>query len=337
MTKPSGPAHPLPVPDGCGTSVALDFVGLLPEENGFNCLLSMTCRLGSDIHLVPCCTNISAEEAATLFFDHWYCENGLPLEIIVYHDKLWTSTFWKTLQQLSGVQLALSSSFHPETDGSSERSNKMLVQSIRFYVDRAQHGWVWILPRIRFAIMNTTNASTGFSDFQLRLGCCPWVIPPLTDDPLLSLDGDAKSAADVIETLRLDTMEAQDALLHAKVSQAHQINKHCAPDHTFTPGDKFNGPYIVDKAHPELSTYMLNIPNAHKNTCLTFHSSLLKPWTLNDDDLFPQRKHQCPGPIVTENGIEEWIGYAAEDDEWLPGKELDECAALDVWLSQHPH
>ncbi|ESK82131.1 reverse transcriptase-rnase h-integrase [Moniliophthora roreri MCA 2997] len=177
------------------------------------------------------------------------------------------------------------------------------------------------------------NASTGFSGFQLRLGRCPWVIPPLTDDLLLSLDGDAKSAADVIETLWLDTMEAQDALLRAKVLQAHQINKHRAPDHTFTPGDKvwlstkyrrrdflqkkkdrvakfvpwFDGLYIVDKAHSELLTYTLNIPNAHKNTCLTFHSSLLKPWTPNDDDLFPQRKHQRPGPIVTEDRIKEYF------------------------------
>ncbi|EEB99754.1 hypothetical protein MPER_00491, partial [Moniliophthora perniciosa FA553] len=121
---------------------------------------------------------------------------------------------------------------------------------------------------------------------------------------------------------------------------------------------RFDGPYVVDKAHPELSTYTLLIPNAHKNSCLTFHSSHLKPWTPNDDDLFPQRTHQRPGPIVTEDGVEEyfineiiderkrgrgyqylvrWVGYGAEDDEWLPGKDLDECAALDVWLAQHPH
>ncbi|ESK80643.1 reverse transcriptase-rnase h-integrase [Moniliophthora roreri MCA 2997] len=176
-TKPSGPAHPLPVPDGRGTSVALDFVGPLPEENRFNCLLSMTCRLGLDIRLVPCHTNISAEEAAALFFDHWYCENGLPLEIIADRDKLWTSTFWKTLQRLSGVRLALSSSFHPETDGLSEQSNKTLVQSICFYVDRVQHGWVQILPCIQFAIMNTTNVmiflfsycSSSYASHSIRL------------------------------------------------------------------------------------------------------------------------------------------------------------------------
>ncbi|EEB95549.1 hypothetical protein MPER_05463, partial [Moniliophthora perniciosa FA553] len=283
----------------------------------------MTCRLGSDIRLVPCRTNTTAEEAAALFFDHWYCENGLPCEIVADRDKLWTSTFWKTLQRLSGVRLALSSSFHPETDGASERSNKSVVQSVRFYVDRAQPGWVRFLHEFRFAMMTTVIASTGFSGFQLRLGRSPRVIPPLSDAQLTSQDDDVRTAADVIESLRLDTMEAQDALLRAKVSQAHQTNKHRAPDHAFEPGDKvwlstknrrrgylqkrndcvakfiprFDGPYIVEKAHPELSTYTLIIPNAHKNSCLTFHSSHLKPWTPNDDELFPQRTHQRPGPI----------------------------------------
>ncbi|EEB88909.1 hypothetical protein MPER_13063 [Moniliophthora perniciosa FA553] len=381
--KPSGPAHPLPVPDGRGSSIALDFVGPLPEEAGFNCVLTMTCRLGSDIRIVPCRTNISSEEAAALFFDHWYCENGLPDEIVADRDKLWISTFWRTLQRLSGVRLALSSSFHPETDGASERSNKSVVQSIRFYVDRAQHGWVRILPRIRFTMMNTVNASTGFSGFQLRLGRSPRVIPPLVEDNTLR-PREERSAAEVIELLRIDTMEAQDSLVQAKVNQAHQMNKHRSPDHCFTEGDKvwlstknrrrdylqkkkdrvakfvprFDGPYVVKSCHPELSTYTLEIPHAHKNACVTFHSSHLKPWTPNDDDLFPQRKHQRPGPIVTEDGIEEyfidsiiderrcgrgyrylvrWVGYGPEDDEWLPGKELDECAALDTWLSTHPH
>jgi len=79
--KPAGPAHPLPVPDGRGSSIAMDFVGPLPAENGFNSILTITCQLGSDIRLIPCRTNMSAEEIAALFFDHWYCENGLPDEV----------------------------------------------------------------------------------------------------------------------------------------------------------------------------------------------------------------------------------------------------------------
>lgn len=129
-TKPRGPLHPLPIPEQRGDSVAIDFIGPLPEDGGFNCIATFTDRLGSDIRIVPTCTNLTAEKMAALFFDHWYCENGLPLEIVSDRDKLFVSKFWKALHKLTGVKLAMSSSFHPQTDGASERSNKTVNQSI---------------------------------------------------------------------------------------------------------------------------------------------------------------------------------------------------------------
>ncbi len=91
----------------------MDFVGPLPEDDGFNCILTITDRLGSDMRIIPCRTNISAKELATLFFREWYCENGLPLETISNRDKLFVSQFWKYLHRLTGVKLRLSTAFHP--------------------------------------------------------------------------------------------------------------------------------------------------------------------------------------------------------------------------------
>jgi hypothetical protein len=82
MMKPARPLHPLPIPDQQGDSVTLDFIGPLPVDNGFNCILSITDHLHSDIHIIPTYSSISAEDLAVLFFDHWYCENGLPLELV---------------------------------------------------------------------------------------------------------------------------------------------------------------------------------------------------------------------------------------------------------------
>lgn len=64
------PLHPLPVPQGCGDCVAIDFVGPLLEDGGFNCIVAITDRLGADIRIIPTCTNISAEEFAAIFFQH---------------------------------------------------------------------------------------------------------------------------------------------------------------------------------------------------------------------------------------------------------------------------
>ena len=178
-TVPAGPLHPLPVPDACGDSVVINFVSLLPEDLGFNMLLTMTDRLGTDIHLVPCHDNISACKLTQLFFAHWYCENRLPREIVSDRDKLFLSRFWKALHKLTNVSLKLSSSYHPQLDGVSEHTNKTMNQCIHFLVDQDQSGWISALPRVRFSIMNSVNASTGCSPFQLHLGRSPRLIPAL--------------------------------------------------------------------------------------------------------------------------------------------------------------
>jgi hypothetical protein len=78
---------------------------------------------------------MNAREAANLFFNHWYCENGLPLSIMSDRDKLFTSKFWKALHCLTGVKLKMSTTYHPQTDSASEHTNKTVDQTLRYFVD----------------------------------------------------------------------------------------------------------------------------------------------------------------------------------------------------------
>ena len=79
-----------------------------------------------------------------------------------------------------------------------------------------QEGWVKTLPRVRFAIMNTVNVSTGFSPFQLKTGRSPKVIPPLLPLPRNPTDVET-SAREIIDKIELDVKQAQDALTAAKI------------------------------------------------------------------------------------------------------------------------
>ena len=228
-TKPVGPLHPLPVPDQCCDSVAIDFIGPPPPDEGFNSIVTFTDRSGSDIRIVPTKTTLTAEELAQIFFKEWYCENGLPLEIVSDRDKLFISRFWKALHKLTNVNLKMSSAYHPETDGSSERTNKTVIQCIRFAVERDQKGWVHALPKVRFDIMNTVNASTNFTPFQLRFGKSARILPPL-----MSLEDDEirdVTAREIIEQMQPIQLRANDNLLTAKIQQAQQENQHRG--HTF--------------------------------------------------------------------------------------------------------
>ncbi|THG93879.1 hypothetical protein EW026_g7472 [Hermanssonia centrifuga] len=285
-SRPSGPLHPLPVPDARGDSVAMDFVGPLPEDDGFNCILTITDRLGSDMRIIPCRTDITAKDLASIFFREWYCENGLPLEIISDRDKLFVSQFWKYLHRLTGVKLKLSTAFHPETDGSSERTNRTIIQALRYHVERNQKGWARALPLVRFNHMNTINASTSFTPFQLHCGRQPRIIPPLHAADLRTLDTDSGDAAGLLKRLDADVMEAQDNLLLAKANQAYHADKHRGKEHVYSPGDKvmlstfhrrrdfmqrgdhrvakfmvrWDGPYTVLRTWPESSLYELELP-----------------------------------------------------------------------------
>lgn len=102
-SKPTGPLHPLPVPDERCESISMDFIGLLPTDQGFNCRLTITDRLGSDVCIIPTTKTLTAKQLAVLFFDNWYCENGLPLNIVSDRDKLFMSAFWKHLNIITGI------------------------------------------------------------------------------------------------------------------------------------------------------------------------------------------------------------------------------------------
>jgi hypothetical protein len=130
----------------------------------------------------------------------------------------------------------MSTSFHPQSDGSSERTNKTLNQCVRFYVDRSQHGWKHVLPRIRFNLMNTINSSTGFSPFQLHMGRSPCIIPPLV--PSAVNDIEDIRALDVIKKLKADVAEAKVNLAAAKISQCLQANNNHTDNFSLKIGDR---------------------------------------------------------------------------------------------------
>jgi hypothetical protein len=147
------------------------------------------------------------------------------LNLISDRDALFTAELWSALHKLMGVKLKMSTSYHPETNGSSERTNKTVNQAIRYHVDNNQKGWLAKLPRIRFAMMNMVNASTGFSGFQLKTGRSPRLIPPIAP---LSRDASVEhtTAHNIISWVALDVQDAQDNLTTAKIRQAYHTNKH---------------------------------------------------------------------------------------------------------------
>ncbi|UOH79356.1 hypothetical protein LQV05_000360 [Cryptococcus neoformans] len=301
----------------------MDFIGLLPSSGGYDYLLTITDRLTGFIELVPCSTTINTRDLAILVWDRWVSHYGLPLSITSDRDTLFTSRFWTTLWEKQNVKLKMSTAFHPQTDGTSERSNKTVVQLLRSWVDRHGTSWVKYLSRVSQAMNNTVRRSTGFSPAQLVFGRRLRTLPSLARPPSFTQASLPTRAEWTLAADRTDLSlaEARDNLLLSKHRMAIQANRHRRSEVAYKVGDwvwldtcnrlkefqagdgefrtakffpHFQGPYQVQEANPTLSVYRLHM---NDQTYPKFHGHLLKPY------LSSPRFHQT-SPITQHSDAE---------------------------------
>ena len=175
--KPYGLLNPLSAPTYPWESVGMDFVGPLPESGNrdgiYDSITVVICLLTSMVHLIPSHINYNASQLAELMFENIYKNHGLPKNIISDRDVLFTSVFWSRLHQLIGTKLRMSSAYHPQSDGATERANRTVTQMLRQCVHENQKDWVMKLPAIEFAINSARSASTGYAPFFLNFGRMP--------------------------------------------------------------------------------------------------------------------------------------------------------------------
>ncbi len=106
----------------------MDFITNLPTIRAKNSILVVVDQLTKMAHFTPCSKSITAEETAQLILDRIVRLHGLPEEIVSDRGPQFASKFWRRLFELLGVDIRLSSGFHPETDGQTERTNQTLEQ-----------------------------------------------------------------------------------------------------------------------------------------------------------------------------------------------------------------
>jgi len=134
--KPSpaaaAPLMSLPVPADCWRSVSMDFIFELPPDGqGRTGILVFVCRLSKMVRLVPVKKSVTAPQAAQLFIDNVFRHHGLPEAFVSDRDPRFVSHFWQHLFRLLGTKLDMSTADHPQTDGQTERVNRVLEDVLR--------------------------------------------------------------------------------------------------------------------------------------------------------------------------------------------------------------
>nr|GEX96335.1 hypothetical protein [Tanacetum cinerariifolium] len=127
-------------------------------------------RLTKSAHFLPIRENDMMDKLARLYLDRIVTRNGTLVSIICDRDRRFTSNFWKTFQKALGTNLDMSTAYHPETDGQSERTIQTLEDMLRAYVIDFGKGWVKHLPLVEFSYNNSYHASIKVAPYEALYG-----------------------------------------------------------------------------------------------------------------------------------------------------------------------
>jgi len=191
----------------------MDFVTGLPSTpRGYDCIAVIVDRLTKFVRFVPTTTSVDAEETAHIFFQHVVCEHGEPETLITDRGTQFAGKFFPTYLRLLGTQSRLSTAYHPQTDGQTERTNRVLECYLRAFVNPSKDDWDLYLPAAAFACNNSHHTSVSNTPFFLNYGRHPRMPFSSEFDHTMRPHVPAASefAADLQETLNRAKKSAQD-------------------------------------------------------------------------------------------------------------------------------
>jgi RNase H-like domain found in reverse transcriptase/Integrase zinc binding domain/Chromo (CHRromatin Organisation MOdifier) domain len=314
-SKLAGLLQPLPLPNEAWEEITTDLIIKLPLSHGFDAILVVVDRLTKCAHFIPTYTALTASGTAKLFRDHVWLHHGWPKKIITGWGQQFAAKFIIELNRLLGIETALSTAYHPETDGQMEWTNQELEQYLHLYTNFMQDDWSEWLSQAEFAYNNCSHSSTCYSPFFLNYGRHPRT--PLTVDKPSSNVPNTNTFMDELtkahELAQLSLEQTADSMkLYAdrkcknfpKLRAGQMVYLDMKILNTGQPSKKLDvqrtGPFpVLDQIG--FVAYKLKLPLSWKIHPV-FHVSLLQPAIINEQ-LHPDivDDNLCPPPDIVDS------------------------------------
>ncbi len=318
--KPYGELASIP-PGGVDPfhTVTMDFITDMPPAKDpytgktSDAILVMVDKLTKHATYIPTIKDLNAEGLANLLWREFVSQHEMMRSIISDRGSLFTSHFWTTLCWHLGAKRKLSTAFHPQTDGQTERQNQVLEHYLRVYSNYKMDNWPELLPMAAFAYNNSVHASTGKTPHELLKGYTASFAEAPEDR---ALKGEAPLATKRAEWLRSTREHLMGLWKRVAEQQAKYYNAHHKAA-SFQMGDKvllrsINIRTLRPKKkidHRQLrpfrilekigtQAYKLELPERYGAIHPVFHVSLLEPWHSRGEDPKPQ--------AILVEGEEEW-------------------------------
>ncbi|KAE8238369.1 hypothetical protein A4X06_0g8816, partial [Tilletia controversa] len=367
--KPYGALDPLSAPSNPWSSVSMDFITDLPKSrSGFTAIFVVVDRFSKMVHFYPCnMDGLDALATAKLFLKV-IALHGVPDSIVSDRDPRFKSAFWQSLMKLLGVKLNISSAYHVQTDGQTERTNRTLEHILRPYFSYQQDDWDELLPMAEFAVNNAPSATTGVSPFQANYGRHPRT--PST----LGISVPAPASVTLAEDINALHQEMHDRILKAQARQKHHADKR-RTDFEFNindlvllstenikttrPSKKLDfrraGPFKILSKVGKVS-YKLDLPSSMSGLHPVFHISMLEPYHDPASGSSLPRAPAPPPPDIINDMPEyevetilakrtyrrqvqylvKWVGYPLHDATWEAADHLSNSQRLIQAFEERP-
>jgi hypothetical protein len=169
--RPAGTLKPLLIPKWKWDKITMNFIlGLPKTSTREDSIWVVVDQLTKSAHFIPIKVKDPMDKLARLFVHNVVCLHGLPSTNILDRDSHFTLRFWQSLQKKMGKELMFSTTFHPQIDGLSERTNQILEDMLRACVLEFKGSWFQYLPLIKFAYNNSYQVTIGMPPYEALYG-----------------------------------------------------------------------------------------------------------------------------------------------------------------------
>jgi hypothetical protein len=337
----------------------MDFIMDLPVTPGKNdAIMVLVDKLTKYVHLVPCRKKITSEDVARLFVQHIFQHHGTPKVLISDRDPRFTSDFWISFCKRLGMDKPrYSTAYHPQTDGQTERTNRVLEEVLRHFIDGRHANWEELLPLAAFAINNSRSSTTGETPYFLNHGS-----HPATPASLGVPEGKLPTLEVIFQDMESTLSRVKELLKSAQDRQKTYADARFRAPHSFKEGDlvllstknlkfqwgkkkfhpKYIGPFKIIQMHPGNTSAKLELPANYSRIHPVFHVSLFRPYHAGhtSQPLPPAPDVEDGMPVytmekilshrVTRSGkrktheyLVKWLGYDDTHNSWEPKRKLD--------------
>ena len=310
--QPYGLLQPNKVPNGPWEIISTDLITQLPESDGYNAICVVVDRLTKRAHFFPITNQFSAKDNAQLLYDRIYPLHGLPLQIISDRGTQYAAQLFQEWCKLLGIESTMTTAYHPQADGQTERVNQILEQYIRCYVDYNLDDWSRLLSTAEFAYNNQAHEGTKESPFFLEYGRHPRAGPLLTKETrhvdlndIMRRRQEAQEQATAALKLAAERMKwyydkgVQNVPFKVGDKVLLNLKDYQTTERAFHP--RYEGPFeILEKL--SAVTFRLKLPESLRAIHPVFHASKLV--TYNEPTIKGQRT-PAPRPVIIK-GKEEY-------------------------------